>query len=87
MAEDKVAAQPVQVGPFPEAVVVEAWKVDQVVLGSSVGGPFASCLKVVEAAPCQVASYEEGEVVVVGEPILMIWQVHWLWWDHWRELG
>jgi hypothetical protein len=58
-AEDKVAAQPVEVEPFPEAVVeVEAWMadwVDQVVLGSSVVGPSVSFLMrevaVAEAAP------------------------------------
>lgn len=57
--------------------------VDQVVLGSSVVGPSVSCLmrevEVVEAAPHRVASCEEGEVVVVGEQVLMIGQVHCLW--------
>jgi hypothetical protein len=84
-AEDKVAAQPVGVGPLPKAEVeveVEAWMADRVVLGSSVVGPSVSCLMrevEVEAAPQWVASCEEGEVVVVGEPVLMIWQVQWLW--------
>lgn len=77
MAEGKVAAQPVQGGPFPEAVVeVEAGTGDQVAQGSSEVGPAASCpmevVEVVGALPCQVASCEGEEVEVAGEPVLMI---------------